>query len=280
MLLGVAGLFVVGHPEAWAAGVVFGTAAGAFVALRDSPPEYVDKWRRGAEGERKTARALRRLGSSRWTIVHDVDAGYGNYDHIVVGPAGVFLLDSKHLQGTVHLANGRPHLRRRLDPDDDRPLTDCASAAERLARHLHDELKRRTGESAWVHAVVVLWSDSNQDLYKLGKCTLVRGDSLRRWLLQQDAKLDQAGVARLSAAVEALAASAQNDGPVVTPSSGFEPDHPTRSIGQQAAVAAQTQPNPAVSGLISRAAPIRKALQIGPKPRPGGHLRHCCRAAS
>lgn len=207
MLLGVAGLFVVGHPPAWAAGVLFGVGAGVIIALRASPPEYVDKWRRGAEGERKTARALRRLGPGRWTVVHDVDAGYGNYDHILVGPIGVFLLDSKHLQGTVHLANGRPHLRRRLDPDDDRSLADCAGAAERLARQLHDVLKRQTGEAVWVHAVVVLWSDSNQDLYKLGKCTFVCGNRLRQWLLQQDAKFDETRVAHLSAAVEALASS-------------------------------------------------------------------------
>ena len=141
--------------------------------------------------------------------MHDVDAGRGNYDHIVVGPAGIFLLDSKHLLGTVHLANGRPHLRRHLDLDDDRSLADCASTAERFARRLHDELKHRTGESVWVRAIVVLWSDSNQDLYRLGKCTLVRGNALRPRLLQQDAKLDQTSVARLSAAVEALAAGAQ-----------------------------------------------------------------------
>ncbi len=135
--------------------------------------------------------------------------GHGNYDHILVGSPGVFLLDSKHLLGTVHLASGTPYLRRRLDPEDDRSIVGCAGKTEALARRLHDEVKRRTGEWVWVHAVVVLWSDSNQDLFKLGKCTMVRGNRLRRWLDRQEGTLDEASVARLSEAVRALAASTQ-----------------------------------------------------------------------
>ncbi|HUB36190.1 MAG TPA: nuclease-related domain-containing protein, partial [Solirubrobacteraceae bacterium] len=58
-------------------------------------------WGLGAEGERRTERALRPLVRSGWSIVHDVEARYGNYDHIAVGPAGVFLLETKNLRGIV-----------------------------------------------------------------------------------------------------------------------------------------------------------------------------------
>jgi len=48
-----------------------------------------------AEGEKATAKALRGLVKSGWTLLNDVDWGRGNIDHVLVGPAGVFLLETK-----------------------------------------------------------------------------------------------------------------------------------------------------------------------------------------
>lgn len=61
-----------------------------------------------AEGERATGKEIDRLGSE-WHCEHDLQQEYGNWDHVLVGPAGVFLLDSKFLNGTV--AAGRDALR-------------------------------------------------------------------------------------------------------------------------------------------------------------------------
>lgn len=100
---------------AWFAGLVAGTCIGAWIALRDSPPAYIENWRVGAEGERKTEKALRPLEQLGLRVVHDVAARYGNYDHIAVGRMGVVLLETKNLQGVVEFRNGVPYLRRRLD---------------------------------------------------------------------------------------------------------------------------------------------------------------------
>jgi hypothetical protein len=35
--------------------------AGVWIAVRGSPPAYIENWQQGAEGERKTEKALRRL---------------------------------------------------------------------------------------------------------------------------------------------------------------------------------------------------------------------------
>jgi len=91
ILLGLAGVILEPHLLAWTAGVAFGVGFGAWAALRESPPAYIENWRTGAEGERKTGRVLRRLSRARWLVVHDVQTGRGNYDHIVTGLAGVFL---------------------------------------------------------------------------------------------------------------------------------------------------------------------------------------------
>src|SRR4051794_7190161 len=61
------GLLVLSPAVLWPDHLEFfaGLAVGAMLALYlsciDAPPEHIDRWRRGAEGERMTARELRRL---------------------------------------------------------------------------------------------------------------------------------------------------------------------------------------------------------------------------
>jgi hypothetical protein len=74
-------------------GFIGGSAAGAMIALRDQPPSYLQTWGHGATGERWTHNALHSLG---WHLVDYVDTGRGNYDHLLVGPAGVFMIETKN----------------------------------------------------------------------------------------------------------------------------------------------------------------------------------------
>jgi hypothetical protein len=60
-------------------------------------------WRRGAEGEEEVGWQLRKLGDG-WEVLHSVPVGTGDtdIDHVVIGPPGVFTLNSKnHLGGRV-----------------------------------------------------------------------------------------------------------------------------------------------------------------------------------
>jgi hypothetical protein len=98
-------LLVPGHTELYL-GVTIGAIAGMLLALGDSPPHHIASWRRGAEGEKATAMALRPLTRRGWTLLHDLDTGYGNLDHVLVGPAGVFVLESKNLNGIVSVRHG------------------------------------------------------------------------------------------------------------------------------------------------------------------------------
>ncbi len=66
-------------------------------------------WERGAEGEEATASALGQLPRGTWTVFHDVkwpERRYANVDHIVVGPPGVFVIDSKNWSGQVAVKDG------------------------------------------------------------------------------------------------------------------------------------------------------------------------------
>jgi hypothetical protein len=75
----------------------------------DAVPERIERWRVGAGGERRTERALRPLAAAGWRIRHDLDDHpYGNIDHVVIGPPGVFVLDSKVWSGQVTIEDGVP----------------------------------------------------------------------------------------------------------------------------------------------------------------------------
>lgn len=66
-------------------------------------------WERGAAGEAATARALAALPLNRWTVLHDVrwpGRRFANIDHVVVGPGGVFVIDSKNWSGRVEVRDG------------------------------------------------------------------------------------------------------------------------------------------------------------------------------
>jgi hypothetical protein len=55
-------------------------------------------------GEEQTGKVLDRLDAS-WWVEHDIPHGYGNYDHVLIGPPGVFLLDTKRLSRPTAVRN-------------------------------------------------------------------------------------------------------------------------------------------------------------------------------
>lgn len=80
-----------------------------------------DRWERTAQGEERTAAALAWLPPA-YTALHDLrlPGSPTNIDHLVIGPTGVFLVDTKVYDGTVRYGNGtlwrgRFPLRRELE---------------------------------------------------------------------------------------------------------------------------------------------------------------------
>jgi hypothetical protein len=82
--------------------------AGTGLRFRPSPDAVA--WRRGAAGERRTAQLLGQLERHGWAILHDlaVPGSRANIDHLVIVPAGVFVIDSEQYRGRLQLdASGR-----------------------------------------------------------------------------------------------------------------------------------------------------------------------------
>jgi hypothetical protein len=91
-----------GLPRAGLAGLALAALVGW--RLRFRPSEQARTWQRGAHGERHTARLLDRLTRDGFVIFHDlaVPGSPANVDHLVIGPSGVFVIDSKQWSGSVH----------------------------------------------------------------------------------------------------------------------------------------------------------------------------------
>jgi Nuclease-related domain len=80
------------------------TVAAAW-ALRFRPSPEARAWRRGAVGERRTARLLGPLERHGWAILHDLalPGSPANIDHLMIGPGGVLVIDSKQYRGRLQL---------------------------------------------------------------------------------------------------------------------------------------------------------------------------------
>jgi hypothetical protein len=102
-----AGAGVLGSLLAPRLGLVLGglAAVAAGWGLRFRPSLDARAWRRGAVGERRTARLLGPVERQGWAVLHDlaVPGSQANIDHLVIGPGGVFVIDSKQYRGRLQL---------------------------------------------------------------------------------------------------------------------------------------------------------------------------------
>ena len=82
-------------------GLAAAAAAGWRLRFRVSGDTHA--WRDGARGERATARLLRHVDRHGYVVLHDVaiPGTPANADHLLIGPPGVILIDSKHYTGQI-----------------------------------------------------------------------------------------------------------------------------------------------------------------------------------
>ncbi|HEX6152222.1 MAG TPA: nuclease-related domain-containing protein [Solirubrobacterales bacterium] len=69
-----------------------------------------ETWSRGAEGEEAVGQILESLSETGWHVIHDVSLGRGNIDHVVVGPGGLFTVETKSHRGKILLDNLDPKM--------------------------------------------------------------------------------------------------------------------------------------------------------------------------
>lgn len=97
-------------------------------------------YERGADGERRTAEVLDELVPFGYVSLHDLKwpgRPRANIDHVLVGPSGVYVIDSKNWSGRVVVAQGTVLQNRRRR---DTAVASCGEAALALVRVLSTDV--------------------------------------------------------------------------------------------------------------------------------------------
>ena len=102
--------------------------------------------RKGILGEEAVANVLARLPSSYW-VLHGVWTGHGDVDHVVIGPTGVFALETKAWEGRFYRSRGHLHY-------NGKPAEHVLRQARGAAGQVR-QLLLEAGIDEWVEAVVV-----------------------------------------------------------------------------------------------------------------------------
>jgi Nuclease-related domain len=63
----------------------------------------VERRDRGARGEESVGAILGGLEEGQWSVIHDATFGRGNIDHIVIGPPGIFTIETKSHPGPIRV---------------------------------------------------------------------------------------------------------------------------------------------------------------------------------
>jgi hypothetical protein len=111
--------------------------------------------RLGTEGERIVGERLETLRSQEYRIFHDIIEDDYNIDHVIIGPEGVFAIEtktrSKPARGNATVTyDGRRVLVGGMAPDRD-PIVQAKAAARRVRAIL----KEQCGVEVWVNPVVL-----------------------------------------------------------------------------------------------------------------------------
>jgi hypothetical protein len=153
-------------------------------------------WMRGAWGEQDTEDVLDRLGAG-WVVEHDIDRERGNWDHVAVSRAGVFMIETKTASARVVVANDTLRIGRNVSYP--------GASFRGAAVDLRDTLDRMTGRAPWVTAVVAVWGEFDQTQVDGDRVTYLKGSLLADWLAGQPTKLGSDRANELAAAVTTLA---------------------------------------------------------------------------
>jgi hypothetical protein len=78
-------------------------ALGAMLGGNRLYSAQADRWLQGAEGERAVAAVLAQLENDGWRPLHDISLGRGNIDHVLVGPGGIFTIETKSNRGRISI---------------------------------------------------------------------------------------------------------------------------------------------------------------------------------
>ena len=135
------------------ASIAIGITAFAFVKVVTELPNDVLSWERGAQGERATADRLTALETAGFISFHNrwVAGLKGDIDHIAVGPAGIFVIETKTTKIKVEVIRDRLFLGEHNQQEWIDQVTREAMAVQIALRDVLDPLHRTVAPVLCVH---------------------------------------------------------------------------------------------------------------------------------
>lgn len=110
-----------------------------------------ERLRKGIVGEEAVAEALTELPPPYW-VLHGVPTGHGDVDHVVIGPTGIFALETKAWEGAFYRKHGQLFC-------NGQPAEHVLRQARGAAGQVR-QLLLEAGIEEWVDAIVVATSAS------------------------------------------------------------------------------------------------------------------------
>jgi hypothetical protein len=163
-------------------------------------PNTITAWRTGADGEVRTGRFLEALKAVGFAVLHDrrIPGSRANIDHIVIGPPGIYVVETKSFGGTLKIRGGEIYVggRRRTGM-----IEEVKREALAVQIALADEIEAhgyRVTPIICVHRAGLPWFGS-----ELAGVRIVSGKGLIKRLRKADPILSAADVDRLAALTEA-----------------------------------------------------------------------------
>ena len=160
---------------------------------------------KGATGEQAVARKLDDL-PDEFCVIHDLATPFGNLDHVVIGPTGVFILETKNWKGTI-TADGKGGILYNKASPGKSPIKPL------IARMMNVRDKLKTlcdaGEDLpYFNALLVFPSARVEARWgQTGKALCITDEQIRRRVVDAspERKLNTQEIERLSQAFRALA---------------------------------------------------------------------------
>ncbi len=145
------------------------------------------RWLTGYNGEKKVAKALKKLKSYR--IINDVPLNNKtNIDHVVLGKNGIFVIETKNIRGNVYV-NGRSWKRIKIKNGKkfiikENPINQARRNAYLLAKYI----KAKTGKNYPVKALVVLANNRVKKKIKNSKTPILTVKDVNKYIKRYKTK--------------------------------------------------------------------------------------------
>jgi hypothetical protein len=198
-VVAIVGLFVLMVNPLWG-GVVLLFDVIVVASTLVATPNSITAWQTGAQGELRTGRLLEPLEGEGFRILHDrkIPGSRANIDHIVIGPPGIFVVETKSLGGALQIRDDEVFV-------SGRRRTKMIDEVKREALAVQTALAKELAARGWmvspiicVHRADLPWLRS-----EVAGVRIVSGKDLVKRLREADYLLAPADVERLAALASA-----------------------------------------------------------------------------